>query len=118
MRPVGDSISSADSTASHGALRRRMLEKLKPASGLEDAPHDFTQPDGSGFRKSGTHPGSRSGTDHAVPFRHTLEAPRLDAAFVAQLLGQLMPDRERPARDVLDAYREMPAFPPVLNKRI
>ena len=44
------------------------------------------------FRK----PASFRHAPRFVPERHTseIEAPRLTAAFVAQLLGQLLPDRE------------------------
>ena len=44
-----------------------------------------------------------------MPFRYSCNAPRLDAAFVAQLLGQMMPDRTPGQARMLAAYEEMPA---------
>ena len=35
----------------------------------------------------------RSGAERDVSFRHSVKTPRLNAAFVAQLLGQTMPER-------------------------
>ena len=37
----------------------------------------------------------RNGTSHDVPLRDPRSAPRLTAAFTAQLLGQIMPDPEK-----------------------
>jgi hypothetical protein len=41
-----------------------------------------------------------------VPFRYGPEAPRLAAAFVAQLLGQMMPNTEHRSSGALAAYEE------------
>lgn len=50
---------------------------------------------------------SCQGAPHtSVPFRYSLEAPRLDAAFVAQMLGQMMPDRAPGQARMLAAYEE------------
>ena len=38
-----------------------------------------------------------------------MEAPRLSAAFAAQMLGQMMPDPERRNSGALAAYEELPA---------
>ncbi len=48
----------------------------------------------------------RSGTFAPVPERHDPhpDAPRLTSAFVAQLLGQLLPDPERRVSDARHAY--------------
>ena len=44
-----------------------------------------------------------------MPFRYGLEAPRLNAAFVAQLLGQMMPDHEQHNSKALAIYEGAPA---------
>jgi hypothetical protein len=44
-----------------------------------------------------------------VPFRYSDDAPRLDAAFAAQLLGQMMPDHTAGDARMFAAYEEMPA---------
>ncbi len=46
----------------------------------------------------------QSGAGPGVSFRHGTDAPRLDAAFVAQLLGQVLPDTSRSRSDALAAY--------------
>lgn len=51
-----------------------------------------------------------------VPFRYSADAPRLNAAFVAQLLSQMMANAERPGSDLLAAYGEMPARRPVFDR--
>ena len=56
---------------------------------------------------------SRPETEHAVPFRHGAQAPRLDSAFVAQLLGQVMPQSVARPSGALAAYQ-----PPSLAARI
>jgi hypothetical protein len=117
MSPVGTHIPSLGSTAPHGGLQRLALQKLKPASGLHGHPDHFAQSDHHHCRKSRTAPGSRSGTDRAVPFRHSLEAPRLDAAFVAQLLGQLMPGERAPAAACI-AYGDARNSKPVFDKKL
>lgn len=64
------------------------------------------------------YPGTRSGKDRrksatcqpgtlaTVPFRYSFDAPRLDAAFVAQLLGQIMPGTASGPAHMLAAYEE------------
>jgi hypothetical protein len=59
-----------------------------------------------------------SGTDHAVPFRYGPKAPRLSAAFVAQLLGQMMPDLERDNSGALAVYRKAPAPALLCDQRL
>ncbi len=60
----------------------------------------------------------RSGTDQVVPFRYGPDAPRLDAAFVAQLLGQMMAGREQDHASVLAAYEEPSSSVRVFDKRL
>lgn len=47
---------------------------------------------------------SRPGAERDVPFRHSAGAPRLNAAFVAQLLGQAMPDNATTPSSARAAY--------------
>jgi hypothetical protein len=117
MSPVGDNISNAGSAVAHGGVRQRILQKLKPASGLQDGSDQFAPPERKSFRKPGAQARSRSGTGEAVPFRHRLDAPRLDAAFVAQLLGQLMPgERVQPA--ACTTYRGVQSPNPLFDKKL
>ena len=70
---------------------------------------------GSGDRKGDGFCGTRRprnlfqpGAEPGVPFRHSTDAPRFNAAFVAQLLGQVLPDTSRLHSDALAAYEPMP----------
>lgn len=60
----------------------------------------------------------RSGAEHSVPFRHNIEAPRLNAAFVAQLLGQAMPQRGPQASGALAAYKQRRAGALICDRRL
>ncbi len=51
---------------------------------------------------------SHRGADADVPFRHSALAPRLDAGFVAQMIGQAMPDPARPFSGAVAAYQQAP----------
>jgi hypothetical protein len=51
----------------------------------------------------------QSGANPTVSFRYGPEAPRLNAAFVAQILGQMMPDREPHMSGALAIYQDAPA---------
>jgi hypothetical protein len=79
-------------SATDAAWRARALQKPNAASDLngkaQGEPHQ-PQPH---FRETQTVLPPQSGTQSDVPFRH---APRLTAAFTAQLLGQILPDPER-----------------------
>jgi hypothetical protein len=92
MKPIGDTGFDAKTTAANAAWRTRALQKPKAAAGLhgksEDGPH---QPPHHHAKNQTILP-PQSGTQTRVPFRH---APRLTAAFTAQLLGQILPDPER-----------------------
>jgi len=108
MRPIGDFPSPASSTALIAAAKARASKKASPASGLHthlgDNPYLETR-SGKDRRKNALH---QSGTQARVPFRHSFDAPRLNAAFVAQVLGQAMPDRA-PAARMLAAYEDAPS---------
>jgi hypothetical protein len=116
MSPVGDSISSPGSGVPHGVLRQLVLQKLKPASGLHDSPQDFARSRNENFPHREPRPPSRSCTAQSVPFRYSPEAPRLDAAFVAQLLGQLMPGECAQAA-ACNAYGGAPIPRPAFDKK-
>lgn len=58
----------------------------------------------------------RSGAERDVPFRHSVRAPRLNTAFVAQLLGQAMPDRAPHSSGALAAYHQSPALALVCDR--
>ncbi len=91
------------------AAKARASRKLNPASSLHAQLHDDASPNtrsGKGRRRSDL---CQSGTDRSVPFRYGPEAPRLDAAFVTQMLGQMMPAREQGHCGALAAYGELPA---------
>jgi hypothetical protein len=113
MRLAGDPSASINSTALIAAAKRRASEKLNLSNGLHHKLREDTGPDPrrpGGRRKNDV---CRSGTDQVVPFRYGPDAPRLDAAFVAQLLGQMMSGREQDHASVLTAYEE-----PSLSARV
>ena len=109
MRAVGDIHQTASNAVQIAMAKARALQKLKPASGLQAETGDTAHPGASPFRCRRSDALYQSGTDRAVPLRHGLEAPRLNAAFVAQLLGQMMPDREQRNSRALAVYEDMPA---------
>lgn len=61
---------------------------------------------------------SRRGAETDVPFRNSALAPRLDAGFVAQLLGQAMPDPARPFSGALAAYQQSPRRARLFDRRL
>ena len=97
MSPIGDHFGSWNGAAAGRAARRLALQKPKATSGLASDSGDETSPGGDHAQQGGRENLHRSGTISAVPFRHALdaEAPRLTSAFVAQLLGQILPDPEQ-----------------------
>jgi len=106
MRPIGDFHPPVIGTAQIAAAKARAARKTNPASGLhhqsgDDAPLETRS--GKERRKSAP---CQPGTPGIVPFRYSCDAPRLDAAFVAQLLGQMMPDRAPGQARMLAAYEE------------
>ena len=91
MRPIGPTSSGWTSAARHAAVGPRLLEKACNASGLGTGSRDDTppwEPAGPQIQDKMDAPASAA----HVPFRH---AQRLTSAFVAQLLGQVLPDHER-----------------------
>jgi hypothetical protein len=101
MSPIGEHSSLCRGPGQSLTVRVRAPQKLKPASGLqenrsEEPPRQ--QDHGDGRQSYGL---ACSGTQPAVSFRH---APFLATPFVAQLLGQVLPDCERPGSDAARAY--------------
>ena len=92
MTPIGDTGLDTRATAANAAWRARALQKPNAASDLHGKAQGEPHHPPPHARKLQTMLPPQSGTDCHVPFRH---APRLTAAFTAQLLGQIMPDPER-----------------------
>jgi hypothetical protein len=113
MRPIGHNDFSLLGTARALA---RAVEKSSPPSHLslkmDRRNQDRTQQDDL----ESPHQAGRPHAGQTVPFRYSAQAPRLNAAFVAQLLSQMMPDTERPGSDLLAAYGEMPVRRPVCDR--
>jgi hypothetical protein len=109
MRAVGDHNQTTSNTAQIAMAKARVLQKLKPASGLHAETGDTAHPGPSTFKCRRSGDLYQSGTDRTVPFQYGLEAPRLNAAFVAQMLGQMMPDYEQRGSGALAVYGDMPA---------
>src|ERR1043166_7461099 len=101
MGPIGDISTGWTGGVQKPAPRGRVLQKLKAPSGLHgewsgDAASQ--RDDRRAARATTLH---CAGTEESVPFRH---APRLTSPFVAQLLGQLLPNSEVPASQARMAY--------------
>src|SRR5579863_10273484 len=105
MRAVGDNNQTASNAAQIAVVKTRASQKLKPASSLHAETGDTARPSASSFKCRRSGDLYQSGTDKAVPFRYGQEAPRLNAAFVAQMLGQMMPDTEQRSSGALAIYR-------------
>jgi hypothetical protein len=101
MSPIGDISASWTGATQNLALRTRALQKPKAASDLYGNQQDETPPRQKFRSSSDAVPLHCSGTEEPVPFRY---APRLVSPFVAQLLGQILPDCERPALKAGAAY--------------
>ena len=112
MKPIGQPAFDARTTAANAAWRARALEKPKAAADLhgksEEGP--YQPPHHQAKNQPALSP--RNGTDGPVPFRH---APRLTAAFTAQLLGQILPDPERPSAR---RYGQHVALTPVFDTKL
>jgi hypothetical protein len=108
MRLTGNSYLPVNSTAQIAAAKAHASEKLNPASGLQTQLGEDVQTGIRSGKDRRKNTPSQSGTDRLVPFRYSPDAPRLDAAFVAQMLGQLIPNREPGRSGALAAYQEMP----------
>jgi hypothetical protein len=109
MSPVGDTLQTASNIAPIAMAKVRASQKVKSASGLHAESGDTAGAGTSSFKYRRSDALYQSGTDQGVPFRYGLEAPRLNAAFVAQLLGQMMPDRAQRNSSALAVYEDMPA---------
>ena len=107
MRPIGDSIPNVGNATQIVVARARASQKLKPASGLHAQTGGDAHPDTGSFKSRPWTPMCHSGTERNVPFRYGMDAPQWNAAFVAQLLGQVMPDREPRPSGALAAYDEI-----------
>jgi hypothetical protein len=106
MNAVGNSnplVSAAPRTA---AAKARGAQKPNPASGLQTGMGGYEHSGQLLFQEQRKSDASQLGTVRDVPFRYGPEAPRLTAAFVAQLLGQIMPDTEQQPSGALAAYEE------------
>lgn len=118
MNLIGQSHPTVSHAAQIAASKARASQKLKPASGLH-AGTDGDGDSGSHFFKDGRSPDlSRSGTALVVPFRYSSEAPRLNAAFVAQFLGQIMPDHEQRNAAMVAAYHDATGTALVFDTRL
>lgn len=106
MRPIGDLHPSVSSSALVAAAKARASGKTIPTSDLHPQTSDHAPLEtrsGKDRRKSSA---CQTGTLTTVPFRYSADAPRLDAAFVAQLLGQMIPDHTSGPAHMLAAYDE------------
>ena len=93
MRPVSEANINWQASAANAAWRARALEKPKAAADLHGKFGDDPGRDPPPPRTGNNFTLRQSGTQEPVSFRHV----RLTAAFTAQLLGQILPDPERPA---------------------
>ena len=101
MSPIGEHSRACKDATQSLVLRARAPQKLKPASGLQQNFGDETPRQRDFYAPAQSDQMTGSGTASPVPFRH---APRLVAPFVAQLLGQVLPDCERPRSGAAMAY--------------
>jgi hypothetical protein len=95
MKPIGDIGFDTTTTAANAAWRARALEKPKAAADLHGKSQHDPHPEPHHHRRNSEISPPQSGTQSRVSFRHA--GPRLTAAFTAQLLGQILPDPERPS---------------------
>ena len=97
MKPIGDTFLSPSASAASAAWRARALEKTSATSDLRGEGQDEPERKSPQGHKESQLRMRRNGTAEDVPLRHDPRenAPRLTAAFTAQLLGQILPDPER-----------------------
>jgi hypothetical protein len=107
MSPIGDSNRSWNSARDNLAARRLCLQKPSAASGLRPGPEGDGTPGDSVCENCSGETLRRSGTGTAVPERHAdaADAPHLTSAFVAQLLGQIIPDTSTDRLEARAAYK-------------
>jgi hypothetical protein len=118
MRPVGNLYPPINTIAQTATAKARASEKLNPASSLQTELGEDAQTRMRSGKDRRRNTPSHSGTDRLVPFRYSPDAPRLDAAFVAQMLGQLIPNREPGHSGALAAYEEMPEPALVFDEKL
>jgi hypothetical protein len=94
MSPIGDANAGWNGARENLAARRLSLQKPCAISGLRPGLDGDASADDRSSGNRETENLHRSGTGASVPFRHDCEinAPRLSSTFVAQLLGQILPD--------------------------
>jgi hypothetical protein len=92
MKPISETNGNWQAATANAAWRARALQKPSGASDSHGESRDETRHDPRPARAPGEFSVRQSGTEETVPFRY---ATRLTAPFVAQLLGQIMPDPER-----------------------
>jgi hypothetical protein len=99
MKPNGATNISWQASAANASWRARALQKPKAASAFDGERHNQTQEKPTPLKPQTRFWLRHSGTEDSVSFRHAVhkDGPRLTAAFTAQLLGQILPDPERPA---------------------
>jgi hypothetical protein len=113
MRPIGDTGFDPKTTAANAAWRACALQKPNAASDLHGKAQGQPHQPPPHMRKLQTILSPQSGTGSHVPFRH---APRLTAAFTAQLLGQILPDPERRSARAYDG--PLLTLPPGFDARL
>lgn len=106
MRPVNDFQPPVSSTALVAAAKVRASGKTILINSLHADLGDNAYLETRSGKDRRKNAACQPRTPQTVPFRHNLDAPRLDAAFVAQLLGQMMPDRAPGQARMLAAYEE------------
>lgn len=118
MSPVGSIIPYPNSSAQIAGMRARALQKLNPASGLHTDLDGEANPGPQFSREQPQREPRHSETTAAVPSRYNADAPHLSALFVAQLLGQALPDPEQRPSSALAAYEDVPACVLICDQRL
>ena len=93
MRPVTDTNINWQASAANAPWAARALQKPSNTGDLHGEQRQPTPEKSASLRQQPQAHLLQRGTDQPVSFRHA--APRLTSVFTAQLLGQLLPDRER-----------------------
>jgi hypothetical protein len=106
MSPIGDANAGWNGARENLAVRRLSLQKTSAANGLRPGPDGDASAEDRPWANRETENLHRSGTGASVPFRHVAEpdAMRLTSAFVAQLLGQILPETGRDRLRARAAY--------------
>jgi hypothetical protein len=115
MKPVSEANRNWQAATANAAWRARALQKPSSASNLNGESRDQTDHDPRPARTRAEFSMRQSGTQEPVSFRY---AARLTAPFVAQLLGQILPDPERRASAAHLYDRETVRLSLGLDKRL